>query len=59
MSPGAPWDVRAHHISEPEFPHNSTVDQLYTDQKFESYRALGVQAGEQALALMPRRHATR
>ena len=59
MSPGAPWDVRAHHISEPAFPHNSTIDQLYTDQKFESYRALGVQAGERALALMPRRRATR
>lgn len=59
MSPGAPWDVRAHHLSEPAFPHNSTIDQLYTDQKFESYRALGVQAGERALALMPRRSATR
>ena len=59
MSPGAPWDVRAHHLSEPAFPHNSTIDQLYTDQKFESYRALGVQAGERALALMPRRRATR
>jgi hypothetical protein len=57
MSPGAPWDVRAHHLSEPAFPHNSTSDQLYTDQKFESYRALGVQAGERALALMPRRRA--
>jgi hypothetical protein len=54
MSPGAPWDVRAHHLSEPAFPHNSTVDQLYTDQKFESYRALGNQAGERALTLMPR-----
>lgn len=52
MSPGAPWDVRAHHISDPSFPHNSTVDQLYTDQKFESYRALGVQAGTHALTLM-------
>jgi hypothetical protein len=54
MSPGAPWDVRAHHRSDPSFPHNSTADQLYTDQKFESYRALGAQAGARALALMHR-----
>jgi Patatin-like phospholipase len=52
MSPGAPWDVRAHHRTDPSFPHNSTVDQLYTDQKFESYRVLGVQAGGRALMLM-------
>lgn len=52
MSHGAPWDVRAHHRSDPSFPHNSTADQLYTDQKFESYRALGAQAGARALALM-------
>jgi Patatin-like phospholipase len=37
----APWDVQAHHEEDPAFPHNSTADQLYTDQKFESYRALG------------------
>ncbi len=54
MSHGAPWDVRAHHLSDPSFPHNSTADQLYTDQKFESYRALGAQAGARALALMHR-----
>lgn len=52
MSPGAPWDVRARHIADPAFPHNSTADQLYTDQKFESYRRLGVQAAEQALHLV-------
>ena len=52
MSAGAPWDVRAHHLIDPSFPHNSTADQLYTDQKFESYRVLGVQAGARALTLM-------
>lgn len=52
MTAGAPWDVRAHHVVDPSFPHNSTVDQLYTDQKFESYRALGAQAGSRALTLM-------
>ncbi len=52
MTAGAPWDVRAHHDVDPSFPHDSTVDQLYTDQKFESYRALGAQAGRRSLALM-------
>lgn len=52
MSGGAPWDVRAHHLTDPSFPHNSTADQLYTDQKFESYRVLGAQAGARALTLM-------
>lgn len=41
LTEDAPWDVRAHHKQDPSFPHNSTADQLYTDQKFESYRALG------------------
>ncbi len=44
----APWDVRAHHESDPRFPNNPTVDQLYTDQKFEAYRALGAEAGSNA-----------
>ena len=52
MTPGSPWDVRAYHQAEPSFPHNSTADQLYTDQKFEGYRVLGERAGEAAYALM-------
>jgi rhodanese-related sulfurtransferase len=52
MSPGGPWDVRAHQLENPSFPHDSTVDQLYTDQKFESYRALGAEAGKRAVARM-------
>jgi hypothetical protein len=52
MSKGVPWDVIAHHQEDPNFPHNSTVDQLYTDQKFESYRVLGHFAGENAIARM-------
>jgi hypothetical protein len=52
MTGEAPWDVKAHHREDPSFPHNSTADQLYTDQKFESYRALGAQAGVDAVALM-------
>jgi hypothetical protein len=52
MTEKAPWDVRAHHREEPSFPHDSTADQIYTDQKFESYRALGAQAGARAVELM-------
>lgn len=35
----------------PSFPNHSTADQLYTDQKFEAYRALGHYLGERAAAL--------
>ena len=38
-----PWDVRAYKEADPVFPHHSTGDQLYTDQRFEAYRALGEQ----------------
>jgi hypothetical protein len=51
MTSSAPWDVRARHIEDPTFPHDPTTDQLYTDQKFESYRALGERAGIRALQL--------
>jgi hypothetical protein len=36
-----PLDVRAYQAKDPEFPTHGTHDQLYTDQKFEAYRALG------------------
>ncbi len=52
MSPDGPWDVRAHQLDDPAFPHDSTRDQLYTDQKFESYRALGAGAGGNAAERM-------
>ncbi len=51
MTASAPWDVRARHIEDPTFPHDPTTDQLFTDQKFESYRALGERAGARALQL--------
>ncbi len=52
MTAEAPWDVRAHHEEDPRFPNNPTVDQLYTDQKFEAYRALGTRAGANAVVAM-------
>jgi Patatin-like phospholipase len=52
MTEAAPWDVRAHHQADPRFPNNSTVDQLYTDQKFEAYRVLGSRAAVRAVEAM-------
>jgi len=48
MTESVPFDVTAYHDADPVFPHHSTADQLYTDQKFEAYRALGWCAGEHA-----------
>jgi hypothetical protein len=50
LTADAPHDVRAYQELDPDFPHNSTGDQLYTDQRFEAYRALGRQAAYNALA---------
>ena len=47
-----PWDVRAYKEADPVFPHHSTGDQLYTDQRFEAYRALGEHSGERAREAM-------
>jgi hypothetical protein len=48
MTADVPFDVTAYHDGDPKFPHHSTADQLYTDQKFEAYRALGYCAGNHA-----------
>ncbi len=50
MTASSPYDVQAFRLSDPAFPHHSTVDQLYTDQKFEAYRKLGAHVGRKALA---------
>lgn len=50
MTPGAPPDVVAYQRKDPRFPHDPTTDQLYTDQRFEAYRALGSRAAHTALA---------
>ena len=52
VAPGTPWDVLAHQRKDPQFPHDPTSDQLYTDQKFEAYRALGERAGMKAVEIM-------
>lgn len=47
----APFDVIDLARTLPSFPNHPTADQLYTDQKFEAYRALGHHLGSQALEL--------
>ena len=37
----APWDIRAYHESEPDFPTDPTLDQFYKAPRFDAYRALG------------------
>jgi hypothetical protein len=54
LTKGSPWDAQAYHKADPNFPHNSTLDQLYTDQKFEGYRVLGERAGQAAVEQMNR-----
>lgn len=49
MTEDLPFDVRAFHAHDADFPHHSTSDQLYTDEKFEAYRELGAHAGRAAL----------
>jgi hypothetical protein len=34
-------DVRGYALAHPEFPHETTVDQWFTESQFEAYRALG------------------
>lgn len=47
-----PLDVRAYQRKDPEFPTHGTHDQLYTDEKFEAYRALGHVMAERAVVRM-------
>jgi hypothetical protein len=45
----APYDVQAFRLRDKAFPHHSTLEQLYTDEKFEAYRELGAHAGRAAI----------
>jgi hypothetical protein len=46
----APWDVKAYGERTPAFPAHGTVDQFYSDQRFEAYRALGFHTAKNAVA---------
>lgn len=47
-----PADVRSWRETHPTFPTDGTADQLYTDQRFEAYRALGAGTAVRAIAVM-------
>jgi len=49
LSGDEPEHIRAYHARSPTFPHESTVDQFFNENQFESYRALGEHVGERAL----------
>jgi hypothetical protein len=51
VSDESPWDLRSFQLEDGIFPHDSTFDQFFTDQKFEAYRRLGTCAAEQALIM--------
>jgi hypothetical protein len=48
LTENAPFDVQAFHEEDELFPNHPTTDQLYTDQKFEAYRALGESAARRS-----------
>lgn len=47
----ASWDVLAWAHGHPDFPNDSTMQQLYGDREFEAYRALGELATNTALSM--------
>jgi hypothetical protein len=49
VTPEVAFDVQAFRLRDKRFPHHSTLDQLYTDEKFEAYRELGAFVGRAAL----------
>lgn len=44
-----PWDVRAYAKKDKVFPSNPTTSQLYTGERFEAYRLLGVHGARAAI----------
>ena len=50
LSNDEPVDIITYRKAHPEFPHESTANQWFTDAQFESYRALGFHSIQAALA---------
>ena len=51
VSDASPWDLREYQTVDGIFPHHSTFDQFFDDQKFEAYRRLGMCAAASAFTL--------
>ncbi len=49
VTASAPWDVQAFQEKDKLFPNDSIFDQLFNDEKFQAYRALGARTTERAL----------
>lgn len=49
MIPGLPSDVYSYKGVNPEFPHQSTGDQFFSEKQFEAYRELGYAAAKQLM----------
>ena len=43
--------IRSYAVANPDFPHESTVDQWFSESQFESYRALGFEITDDVLGL--------
>ena len=41
--------MRSYAVAHPDFPHESTVDQFFSESQFESYRALGFELTDTVL----------
>jgi hypothetical protein len=52
-TPGASVDVLQYGYANDDFPQQSTADQWYDEQQFESYRRLGAISGEAMFAANP------
>ena len=52
LTRAAGWDLLAYRARDGRFPNHSTSRQMFTDEQFESYRALGYDAGLRALELL-------
>lgn len=46
LSGDEPVDVRNYHATHPEFPHETTADQWFDEDQFETYRMLGVHSAK-------------
>jgi hypothetical protein len=42
--------LKRYRILNPDFPHQSTIDQFYDEEQFEAYRQLGVHVAEGTFA---------
>jgi hypothetical protein len=57
VTANSPWQLTSLQTADPVFPHHSTFDQFFDDQKFEGYRLLGEHVADTAAELAAARRA--